>query len=224
MRRLGFTLFACLLAATGLAADPHWTQVAGKADYSMVVYLDTNSVKVREGRLTAWVQTNYVVALKTTDRVPKEYLSTIAFEAFDCESERSAPISITLFSGSHAEGEVVGRESIDARTMMLEYNRPGSIAEATLEAVCRAAPSEAHTKSGPNPAQLTAPRPAAQPQYTSNNYYKNSDGNEVHGPAYTTTGGPPPGATAQCADGTYSSSQHHQGTCSHHGGVASWMN
>src|SRR6266404_591783 len=72
MRRLGLTLFACLLAATGLAADPHWTQVAGKADYSMVVYLDTNSVKVREGRLTAWVQTNYVVALKTTDRVPKE--------------------------------------------------------------------------------------------------------------------------------------------------------
>ena len=30
------------------------------------------------------------------------------------------------------------------------------------------------------------------------------------------------GATAQCSDGTYSYSQHHQGTCSHHGGVAVW--
>lgn len=30
------------------------------------------------------------------------------------------------------------------------------------------------------------------------------------------------GATAQCNDGTLSYSQHHQGTCSHHGGVAVW--
>ena len=33
----------------------------------------------------------------------------------------------------------------------------------------------------------------------------------------------PPGATARCADGTYSFSQHHAGTCSHHGGVAAWL-
>jgi hypothetical protein len=33
----------------------------------------------------------------------------------------------------------------------------------------------------------------------------------------------PPGATAQCRDGTYSFSQHHSGTCSHHGGVAQWL-
>ncbi len=30
------------------------------------------------------------------------------------------------------------------------------------------------------------------------------------------------GATALCNDGTLSYSQHHQGTCSHHGGVAVW--
>ena len=34
---------------------------------------------------------------------------------------------------------------------------------------------------------------------------------------------PPPGATARCRDGTYSYSQHHSGTCSHHGGVAQWL-
>jgi hypothetical protein len=34
----------------------------------------------------------------------------------------------------------------------------------------------------------------------------------------------PPGATARCNDGTYSYSQHRQGTCSHHGGVAVWLN
>lgn len=34
---------------------------------------------------------------------------------------------------------------------------------------------------------------------------------------------PPPGATARCADGTYSFSHTHSGTCSHHGGVAQWL-
>jgi hypothetical protein len=33
----------------------------------------------------------------------------------------------------------------------------------------------------------------------------------------------PPGATALCKDGTYSFSQTHSGTCSHHGGVAQWL-
>ena len=35
--------------------------------------------------------------------------------------------------------------------------------------------------------------------------------------------GPPAGATALCRDGTYSFSQTHSGTCSHHGGVAKWL-
>src|SRR5438309_6018529 len=34
----------------------------------------------------------------------------------------------------------------------------------------------------------------------------------------------PVGATARCRDGTYSFSKHRSGTCSHHGGVASWLN
>src|SRR5439155_9882859 len=41
--------------------------------------------------------------------------------------------------------------------------------------------------------------------------------------ASASTPAPPPGATARCGDGTYSYSQHHSGTCSHHGGVAAWL-
>jgi len=33
----------------------------------------------------------------------------------------------------------------------------------------------------------------------------------------------PKGATAQCKDGTYSFSKHRSGTCSHHGGVKTWL-
>jgi Protein of unknown function (DUF3761) len=42
-------------------------------------------------------------------------------------------------------------------------------------------------------------------------------------PAAASGGGAPPGTTARCRDGTYSFSRHHQGTCSHHGGVAVWL-
>jgi len=60
------------------------------------------------------------------------------------------------------------------------------------------------------------------PKLSNDRHYTNSDGQSVHSPAYS-SGGPPAGATALCTDGTYSFSQHRQGTCSHHGGVAKWL-
>lgn len=78
-----------------------------------------------------------------------------------------------------------------------------------------------------NSQNTSADRPKAQPRQSrsatlsNDNYYTNSDGNTVHSPAYSDS--VPIGATAQCNDGTYSFSQHRQGTCSHHGGVEQWL-
>lgn len=55
----------------------------------------------------------------------------------------------------------------------------------------------------------------------SDDYYENGDGICVHRPVDADVA--PSGATAECNDGTYSFSQHHSGTCSHHGGVAAWL-
>jgi hypothetical protein len=41
-------------------------------------------------------------------------------------------------------------------------------------------------------------------------------------PTVTRPGDAPANATAKCRDGTYSASQTHSGSCSHHGGVAEW--
>lgn len=75
------------------------------------------------------------------------------------------------------------------------------------------------------PPPTTTPAPAANTSsgLSNTNTYTNSDGNAVHSPAYSTDGSIPEGATAKCSDGTYSFSQHHSGTCSHHGGVATWL-
>lgn len=55
------------------------------------------------------------------------------------------------------------------------------------------------------------------------NHYTNVSGHVVHSPSRTLSGGRPAGASAQCRDGSWSFSEHRQGTCSHHGGVASWL-
>ena len=51
-------------------------------------------------------------------------------------------------------------------------------------------------------------------------YYINVSGHHVHRPVASSRR--PPGASAHCGDGTWSFSEHHRGTCSHHGGVAEW--
>lgn len=72
---------------------------------------------------------------------------------------------------------------------------------------------------------VTTPAPTSAPVDTTpsctNGTYVNSAGNTVCSPEVSSSA--PAGATAQCSDGTYSFSQNRSGTCSHHGGVASWL-
>jgi peptidyl-tRNA hydrolase len=91
-------------------------------------------------------------------------------------------------------------------------------------------PSATPPPSQTHPAKTAATTPKATPSATkpqtttlsNNNHYVNSSGNVVHSPAKSSNG-VPKGATALCGDGSYSFSQHHQGTCSHHGGVSRWL-
>lgn len=71
-------------------------------------------------------------------------------------------------------------------------------------------------------AQKAQPRHhAAADEVEDTGLYTNSQGNIVHRPAHASQ--IPSGATAICRDNTYSFSQSRRGTCSHHGGVASWF-
>ena len=67
---------------------------------------------------------------------------------------------------------------------------------------------------------IGAGQPSAAFAYACNNrHYVNSSGHWVHSP---TCKGAPGHHTAVCRDGSESHSEHHRGTCSHHGGVAQW--
>jgi hypothetical protein len=92
-------------------------------------------------------------------------------------------------------------------------NRLRSALLGACVAVCLAAYAD-------NPPNTKAPD---ESQLVEHGHYVNKSGHEVHSPAHSKSGTPPIGATAKCRDGTYSFSQHHTGTCSHHGGVSGWL-
>lgn len=76
------------------------------------------------------------------------------------------------------------------------------------------------------PLSTSVPAPRAEPDEAallSHHHYRNKDGQIVHSPAKSVQGQVPSGASAKCRDGTYSFSQHRRGTCSHHGGVGTWL-
>ena len=75
----------------------------------------------------------------------------------------------------------------------------------------------------PTPARTVAPPPATTQVPTHAPRAPATTQAPVEAPPPPLPTGPPAGATALCNDGTYSFSQHRQGTCSHHGGVAQWL-
>lgn len=83
----------------------------------------------------------------------------------------------------------------------------------------KSAPVDTVTTPAVNEVMVTgtkAPTPTCD-----NGTYVNSAGNTVCSPYSAPS--TPAGATAQCSDGSYSFSQSRSGTCSHHGGVATWL-
>lgn len=110
---------------------------------------------------------------------------------------------------------------------------PAAVAVSSNPAAPSDQSSPAISSANSAPATQATSNDSAKPQSLSRNhapathhredgrYYTNGDGNRVRSPVYAAE--PPPGATAQCRDESYSFSQRRQGTCSHHGGVAQWL-
>ena len=68
-------------------------------------------------------------------------------------------------------------------------------------------------KGGTSVAQIVTTKPASAPAVT----------RTTAAPTAAPLAGAPANATAKCKDGSYSTSAHHSGSCSHHGGVAQFL-
>ena len=95
----------------------------------------------------------------------------------------------------------------------------------TWAAICQV-PANAQLAPPSSSAPVASVPKAATPNEAdlqTHGHYVNKSGQTVHSPAKSVDGAVPAGASAKCRDGSYSFSKHHSGTCSHHGGVSSWL-
>lgn len=118
---------------------------------------------------------------------------------------------------STSKGVVYRCTSANGRVEYTPLARPGCVVLFLYTAAAPASRDSAHQLRQPEPQQAHDDHPIESGSYV------NSAGNIVHRPAHTESGLPPIGASAQCRDGSYSFSQSHRGTCSHHGGVLRWL-
>ncbi len=124
-------------------------------------------------------------------------------------------LGIILFLG------VLGNVTSSTTAVKGIETTPSPTIEATIAPTATSTPTPKPIYIAPTTVPTTSTTTTQSTGLSNDNYYTNSDGNQVHSPAYSNTA--PAGASARCGDGTYSFSQHHSGTCSHHGGVAQWL-
>lgn len=124
-----------------------------------------------------------------------------------------APIG-TTDSAAAAPQPAAQEQSAAAVNGVVPSTSPSPVPDAAQAEQVQAAPQQSE-------AQPTQEQQGSD--LSNNSYYTNSAGDQVHSPAYDTDSDVPAGASARCGDGTYSFSESHRGTCSHHGGVSEWL-
>jgi hypothetical protein len=140
-------------------------------------------------------------------------------ERADYSVEASSPATGHTYSMScTTSGETTVCEGADHARVLF----PLSAAEVYYQASTPApesTPGDEGDEYGEGPEEVEPS--SSEPGECTNGTYVNSAGNTVCSPEESPT--QPAGATAECEDGTYSFSESRSGTCSHHGGVAQWL-
>ena len=99
----------------------------------------------------------------------------------------------------------------------------GGVQKAANSGAAAAPASTESASPAATPAPNAAPASKAAPAATAAPKAAAPAGTAAPKAAASTGNTDPTGATAKCKDGTYSKSKHHEGSCSHHGGVAEFL-
>jgi hypothetical protein len=159
---------------------------------------------------------NGVLGTQTTNDKPTSKAPVVTTKT-ETETKPIPFESTTLNTSSLAKGitkiTTIGADGVSTLTYKVTYTNGEQTAKELISQVTTTPPITQVTSVG---TYVAPPQPVCP-----NGTYVNSVGNTVCSPYVSNSA--PAGATAQCVDGTYSFSQTHSGTCSHHGGVSAWL-
>jgi hypothetical protein len=148
---------------------------------------------------------------------------TAATAHFGHRITAAAPYTVTI---DYGDGDRYSNDDQHLKAIFAhKYLKPGTfpVAAVLTDATGQTARATcAYSRTAPASVHVSVPAPHSSTSGSgSGDTYVNVDGNTIHSPVTAPVA--PSGATAKCNDGTWSFSQHHSGTCSHHGGVAEWL-
>ncbi|MFE2712237.1 DUF3761 domain-containing protein [Streptomyces mirabilis] len=202
------TTAAAVLLATGLTACSASTTTSNsdkpKASHT------ADSVEAR-CRAQHWPQHMPNLAGRSFDPLGKvlqcfDHVKALAPDGHDVMNDSGDAIQAwAVVSSKPASGTLVNL----ATPITLALRDPSA---ASASPSVKSTPTHSHSATPTKPA-AHKPAPARTTHRATVKQHTNAPAVDNHG-----------GATAMCNDGTLSYSQHHQGTCSHHHGVAVWYN
>jgi hypothetical protein len=123
---------ASMCAAQALADAANWTAVTS-TDSTFLEYVDTNSLSIRYGQVTALFLKNYDDPQMDG---PKPYKSMKVLRMFDCSRQRVGALSVSRYAERDARGEVVDSKSQAPEQVTLDKMPPESMGAAEIDYVC----------------------------------------------------------------------------------------
>lgn len=208
MRKLSVILGSVALVLTGVCTVPVYADTAAAG--TPVTCKDGTAGKAGKGACSHHGGVDKSAAGAASTSAPTPAPTAVGPTASPSPTATPSGASVTCKDGSAGKagkGACSHHGGVDKSGGTTGSSTPAAAPVAPTASA--SAPAPAPTASAPTPAAPAAPQAstsAATP--TSSTNASNTDAT---------------GATAKCKDGTYSHSKHHSGSCSHHGGVAQFL-
>jgi hypothetical protein len=196
--RLVLLLLAC--AVMGGCASSSSSQASSAAASPLILHLDAGSYSLTSSRTTLRGEATRGASVE----VDGQFVSVRSGRWHRVLGLRIGANRVLVEATMRGHAPVV-------RSITVTRHRTSAEVESRARARREAEEQQAAEKAGE----------AETPRGCTNGTYTNSAGNTVCSPENVPIA--PAGATAKCEDGTYSMSESRSGTCSHHGGVAEWL-
>jgi hypothetical protein len=116
------------------AGEPAW-MVIGRGD-GFADYVDTNSIRIRAGRLTAWTLTSFTTPQQSSQTAVEPYLSMATLKMYDCTGYRTAALEISFYTGEIAQGALLKSLALNPAAIIVKQAMPGSLGRSEIETVC----------------------------------------------------------------------------------------
>jgi hypothetical protein len=130
------TIITLTVSALASAAEPNWVRVSTAVNRDFVNFVDTHSIAIRKGHLTARYLWNFE-AVQTDSITHRPYQSETGLGVYDCLKRQTGAVEITMYRRRDAHGGVVDAvPNMNPQGAQMTDVEPNSMGEEEIAFVC----------------------------------------------------------------------------------------